>query len=987
MPSVVQITQRRKRRLQRRKAAQTQSRTWLVTIAVIFVIFGVLPLTGALGGAAVVYAQSVVGLPQPQDTIYLDPIIGPTRLYARDGQTLLFSVQDPLGDQRAWVTIDTLPSYLPLATLVMEDPDFLDTNRFDPLTTLIKLWDNIIAGPTSADPTITGRLVRNVIAPPGDYASSEDRLRETALIAEINRLYTPQQILEWHLNTNYYGNEAYGIEAAAQVYLGKSAADLSLDEAVLLAAIPPAPQYNPLDDLTAAQGRQRDLLRTMLASETITQEQYLQAPPTVTPIQIGAGQLPDIAPEFALFARRQAEDILNSLGQDGARLVSRGGLRITTTLDLDLYYQSDCALQIHLARLRGENPDSVAPDGRPCLSADYLPPAGTTPITTGSPDQGALVLVDVATGEIKSMIGSATEAIYQPGPTLYPFVYFEGFRKPPPLSAATMVLDIPKPFPGPFEGLIYTPTNPDGQFRGPMNLRDAMSIGLLPPVVQVAQSQGIDNVLRSAHQIGLNSLDEDARYDLSLLEAGGEVSVVDVAYAYTVFASMGEMRGVAVEPHGRGYRGRDPVAVLKIEDADGNVIWEYKADQPDCAAAENCTLILLPGLAYLVNNILADSETRWSVFGQNNILDLSRQAAVVNGLTSTKSDNWTAGYTPQMSISVHLGRSDGQPISLDVFGLQGAAPIWHAVTEYAHNRDGITPTNWQRPENIVEMAVCERSGLLPNDACPVRSEVFLEGTQPRLTDSYWRRVEINSETRQLATTNTPVGLRTEQVYFVPPVEALDWWQANNFPLPPDEYDTVTRPELFGSVRLLQPAPFAYVGGVVDIRGSLNANDMQFYQLAYGQGLNPSQWVDISGQQTTYVQGGSMGQWDTTSLDGLYNLRLTVVLTDNTRQFDVVQVTVDNQTPVITLNAGEPGRVYQWPREGEIALEAAVEDNLAINRVEFYHDGQFLGSDETWPYGFNWQIRGVGTENFNAVVFDAVGNNSAADLSVEIVRSQ
>lgn len=977
--------QRRKWREQRRRTVQTRLRTWLIIFTVCFLLFIALPVTGLLGGAAVVYAQSIGGLPEPEDTIYLDPIVGPTSLYARDGQTLLFSVQDPLGDERAWVSLDSLPAYIAQATLFMEDPDFLSAARFDPVLTLVNLWNNILAGPTPADPSITGRLVRNVIAPPGEFPSAEDRLRETALVAEINRRHSAREILEWHLNTNYYGSEAYGIDAAAQVYLGKPASDLTLDEAVLLAAIPPAPQYNPFDDLTAAQGRQRDLLRSLLAAEIITQEQYAQTSNVVTPIQFGTGQLPEVAPEFSLFARRQAQGILDSLGRDGARLVARGGIHITTTLDIDLYRQSQCALSIHLARLRGENPDLIAVDNSACLSAGYLPQA-TVPISTGAPDEGALVVIDVATGEIRSMVGAASDTLYQPGQTLYPFVYFEGFRRPPPLTAATMVLDIPKPFPGPFEGLIYTPANADGLFRGPMNLRDAMSVGLLPPVVQVAQGQGIGAVLSSAHQIGLNSLDEDARYDLSLLERGGEVSPLDVTYAYTVFASLGEMRGVGVEPRGRGYRGRDPVAILKIEDADGNILWEYKADQPDCAAAENCTLIMLPGLAYLVNNILSDQDARWPVYGNNNILDLARQAAVINGVTGSQSDNWTVGYTPQLAIGVRLGRADDQPMSLDAFGLQGAAPVWRALIEYAHDRDGLPSLLWERPENVIEVSVCERSGLLPNEACPVRSEIFLEGTQPRQTDTYWQKIELNSETRQLATTNTPVGLRSEQVYFIPPKDALDWWQANNLPLPPTEYDTVTRPELFGAVRLLQPAPFAYVGGQVDIRGSLNSDNLQFYQLAYGQGLNPGQWTDLGGQQTVYAPGSSIGLWDTNGLDGLYNLRLTVVLNDNTRQFDVVQVTVDNQPPTISLNAGEAGRVYQWPREGEIALEAVVEDNLAINRVEFYHNGDFLGADESWPYGFNWEIEGVGTENFNAVAFDAVGNNSAADLSVEIVRS-
>ena len=192
---------------------------------------------------------------------------------------------------------------------------------------------------------------------------------------------------------------------------------------------------------------------------------------------------------------------------------------------------------------------------------------------------------------------------------------------------------------------------------------------------------------------------------------------------------------------------------------------------------------------------------------------------------------------------------------------------------------------------------------------------------------------------------------------------MDWWQTNNQPLPPTEYDTVSRPEILGSTTLLQPAPFAYVGGVVDVRGSLDASDMKYYQLAYGQGLNPEEWNPFGGQQTTYERGSSLGTWDTTGLDGLYSLRLTVVLNDNSLETDVRQVTVDNQPPTITLTAGAGEPIFRWPNDKVISLNAEVEDNLRIERVEFYHNGEFIGTDKDWPYGFDWNIQRAGTRDF------------------------
>ncbi len=987
MATVTQIIQRRRRRQSRRQKFEARRQIGLLIGLVLFAVLVIIPAGVAASGAGVMYWRSASDLPQPLDTIYLDPIVGPTQFYDRSGQALLFSVQDPLGDERAWTSLDTLPAYVMEATLSAEDPYFLTTPRPGFFESLTRLWYNAISGPLPADPSLTGRLVRNVIAPPGEVVSVWDREREIALVAEINRRYSSQQILEWHLNTDYYGNEAYGIEAAAQVYLGKSAVDLTLDEAALLAAIPPAPQYNPIDNEIAARGRQDDVLRALLQVAEITAQDYDTAVTTLTPIKTGSGQSPEIAPDFSIYARQQAKEILDSLGYDGARLVARGGLNIITTLDLDLYYQSECTLRTQLARLQGDTNTQAALNGETCQGALYLPPLSPV-IADSLPNNGALAIIDVSSGEIKSIVGSSAAITYQPGPTLLPFVYFEGFIKGG-RNAAEMVSDIPISFPGAAEGLIYTPQNSDGQFRGPLNLRDAMGAGLLPPAVQVANRLRIDNILLRAHQLGLTSLDINSRYDLSLLERGGEVSVLDIAYAYSVLSSMGEMRGISVEPIGRNYRVRDPVAVLRIEDQDGNLLWEYKGDQfePDCAVAENCTLVYPEQVGYLMNDILSDGTTRERVLGQNaaSLLNPSRPTAVVNGKTSDNRDAWTAGYTPQIITVVHFGRTDDSAMTLDAPDLRGTAPVWRALMDYISTRDALPAADWTRPEGIIDASVCERSGMLPNGVCPVRNEIFIEGFQPSQADTYWQSFDINTQTGQLATLNTPAGVRSQRVYFVPPPDVLDWWQSNNQPMPPVDYDTVSRPELLGSAAILQPAPFAYVGGEVDIRGSMDTSNMQYYQLAFGKGLIPDQWTQIGPQQTTFERGSSLGTWNTDGLDGLYSLQLTVVLGDNTRESDVRQVTIDNTAPTITLNAGEPGKIYRWPDEQSIELTAEVLDNLAIDHVEFYHNGQFIGSDEQWPYGFSWDITGAGNEIFSAVAFDAVGNQANAEMTVEVVR--
>ncbi len=988
MASATRIIQRRKRRQARQSARQRRLSLWLIGGLLAFGLLVMLPGSITAGGAYGMYWRSANLLPQPQDTIYLDPTVGPTRLYDRTGTELIYAVQDPLGTAREWLTLDSLPPYVVPATLLMEDPNFLTAPPPGLFQTFIELWRNLLYGPLPPNPSITARLVRNVIAPPGEFPTAFDREREIALVNAIHQQHSPHTILEWHLNTNYYGNEAYGIEAAAWVYLGKQAADLTLDEAALLAAIPPAPQYNPFDNEVAARSRQDDVLRTLLQAGEINTVDYDLATSTHTPLQASGGQLPSLAPDFAVYARRQAVDILNAQGRDGARLVSRGGLRIITTLDLDLYGQSECLLQTHLARLRGDLTPQTTPDGGECRAANYLPVERDLSVVS-PPENGALVVLDVYTGEIKSMVGAAPIASYQPGPALQPFVYFEGFLRGG-RTAAEMVLDIPFPYPGAVEGLIYTPENPDKQFRGPLNLREAMAAGLLPPAVQVANQRGIDNVLLRAHQLGLNTLDVSSRYDLSLLERGGTVSLLDVAYAYSVLSSMGEMRGLPTEPVARNYRVRNPAAVLRIEDSTGAVLWEYGGDQyePDCAvAAAICTPVYPEAVGYVMNHILADQVARARVLGTEavSILDVSRPAAVVNGMTSDDRDSWTVGYTPQLVTGVHLGRGDGSAMTLDAFGLRGAAPVWQALTRYAHERDTLPVLDWVRPADVVDAQVCERSGLLPNGVCPVRSEIFVQSIQPSRVDNYWQAYEINSQTGQRATVNTPEGLRSSRVYFVPPQEALDWWQANNQPLPPIEYDAVSRPQAIGTAAILQPEAFAYVGGMVEVRGTLDTSDMQYFQLSYGQGLQPDEWVQI-GQQQTVLNGATLATWDTSGLNGLYSLRLNVVLNDNSIESDVRQVTIDNTPPTLTLNAGEPGRIYRWPTEQVIALNAEVLDNLAIDRVEFYANGEFIGTDTEWPFGFEWDITRTGREVFTAFAYDQVGNQSSAEIAVEVVRT-
>ena len=455
--------------------------------------------------------------------------------------------------------------------------------------------------------------------------------------------------------------------------------------------------------------------------------------------------------------------------------------------------------------------------------------------------------------------------------------------------------------------------------------------------------------------------------------------MLDVTYAYNVFAAKGIMRGAAVEPIAQGYRGRDPVAVLRIADADGRALWTYDGESSQ-------TVIFEPSLAYLVNDILADDTARQRVLASEaQTLQLSRPAAVVHGLSADKRGSWTVGYTPHIILGLHLRRRDDAAMSLDD-ERQSAASIWRALMNYAHERNGLPAAGWQRPSDIEEYQVCDISGLIPAEAsaCPTRREIVPAGTLLR-TDTYWRTYEINTQTGQLAAANTPSDLRAEKAYFAPPDEALAWWIENGHPLPPSQYGTVSRPPGIKAVQITRPADFAYVGGVVDVGGQIYDRPAADMQLTYGQGVNPREWVDID-LWPADDSGAVLGRWDTAALSGVYTLKLTAVFDDGSSDADTKLVTLDSTAPSIEIRTSAAVHTIEYPAQTVVSLVADASDNLIVERVEFYHNDQLLGIDREWPYGFEYDIRRVGAEVFSARVFDQVGNSAASALTVQIVPS-
>ena len=992
MSTVLTVLRSRRQRRERARTGVQRVLRWLsgIALAVVAALTAAAAVTGAV--AADVYASYVANLPAPEqleaafNSTENNEFFQTTQIYDRGGPAgghLLYEVIDPRGGDRQWLALELIPPAVRQATVATEDQSFYQNPGYDVEGILRAFVSNLQGGPIQGGSTITQQLVKNVLIAPDERGerSYSRKVQEIILSGEITRRYSKDQILEWYLNTNFYGNLAYGIDAAALVYFGKHATDLDLAEAAMLAAIPQFPRLNPIDAPDEAVRRQRLVLSRLLEEGYITAAQAEAAAAQPVEVQSARQRFDIQAPHFAVYVREQLVEMF------GENAVNRGGLRVTTTLSLDLQRQAECVVAAQISRLSGGLPTPV----ETCPAAQLLPPApGDDAGVDHHVNNASVVVLRPTTGEILALVGSAdywnddidgafnvaVDGRRQPGSSFKPFSYITAFALG--YTPATMVLDVRRPFaqydPGCAEPIApdYVPVNYDRQPHGPVRMRIALARSYNVPAVETMSLAGIDEVLRTAHRLGINTLgdDEKCRHRLGLALGSGEVSLLDMTYAYSVLANSGVMAGRPIPPEEvrAGYRRLDPVAILRVEDPEGRILYEYT--QPETQQ------ILSPPLAFLINDVLSDNDARRAAFGNPNPLELDRPAGAKTGTTNDFRDNWTLGYVPHLTVGVWVGNSDFTPME-DVSGLTGAAPIWHALMQYA--AQDLPIEAWPAPPGVVQVDICDPSGQLPTRYCPtVVKESFIAGTEPTAFDNLYQLFRINRETGRLATVFTPPELVDEQVFFIPPLEAADWARESGLAQPPTEYDTVYEPPPSGDALLASPQPFSYLHGLVQVNGTANAPDENFalFRLQYGAGLNPSQWFQIGADRTDPVENGELGQWDTSALAGLYSLQLIVVRQDQSFAVATVQVTVDNQAPAARLLQPQPGQSFRLSDES-IAIQAQVEDNLRVERVEFYVDGVRVHTGTVGPFTYRWPISGAGQHTVLVRVYDGAGNSAEA----------
>lgn len=629
---------------------------------------------------------------------------GTPRFYDRSGE-LLFELTTV--EKRRWLAYDEMPPNAIYATVSVEDDTFWSNYGFDPeaiVAALVSNYRNQDGRPVGAS-TITQQLVRHIAFSYNERVevSYWRKLREIFLAFIMTQKRSKAEIVQMYLNEIYYGNLAYGIEAAAQTYFGKSSQALTLAETAFLAGLPQAPAtYDPYTNFDTAKVRQEFVLDLMADEGYITLEEAAAAKedgltlqPLILPNEAAAVATDRVleAAHFVLYVQNELE---RRYGPDA---IVRGGWQITTSLDLDIQTLAETEIRNQVAARAANHNVS----------------------------NGSVVVVKPKTGEILAMVGSLdyfNEAIdgqvnialqpRQPGSSIKPITYAAAMERG--WSTADVLWDVPiKVDLG--GGELMQPRNYDGRFHGPVLFRDALANSYNIPPIQLIRDIGVPTFISAARRLGIDSLQEPSGYyGLSLTLGGGEVPLLEMTHAYATLANLGQRPRLT--------------SVLRIVDSRGNVVYDVQSENLPPAN------VLDPRIAYIITDILDDDRARVPAMGSGNALQLPFPAAAKTGTTNDYRDNWTLGYTPGVVVGVWMGNADGTPMR-DSSGLRGAAPVWNRIVQgiYADEimkqslmvNGLLPPTEFLRPNGIEEREVCLPRGTGGSVCSASRTDLFLTG--------------------------------------------------------------------------------------------------------------------------------------------------------------------------------------------------------------------------------------------------------------------
>ncbi len=860
-----------------------------------------------------VYWQIANDLPDPGDLRERVSQFETTRILDRNSN-LLYEILDPSGGRRTYISLDEMSPYMVAATIATEDKGFYSHPGFDAMAIVRAFWQNLNSKETiSGASTITQQLTRTMFLSAEERAQRtyKRKLREAILAAEVTRRYTKNEILEIYLNENYYGNLAYGVEAAAQTYFGVSARELDLGQAAFLAGLPQLPSvYDVYTNREVTLERQQTVL--LLMFQTSQEQGCIFVSNSPEPLCIEAGvaaeaarafenyefnppQVQILYPHWVNYVRSILEE------QYDPQTIYRSGFTVYTTLDPGLQDKAQEVVKNQIDSLAGKN------------------------VTNG-----ALVVIRPSNGEILAMVGSAdfdNESIdgqvnmavspRQPGSAIKPLTYVAAFEKG--WTPSTLIWDVRSEFPPSGDPndprAPYVPVNYDNRYHGPMLLRSALANSINVAAVKTLDFVRIyddpatpeeDGLVAMAKRLGITTLTRDD-YGLSLTLGGGDVSLLELSGAYAVFAN--------------GGRKISPVAILRIEDHLGEIIYQY--EQPPGEP------VLQPEHAYLISSILSDNAARTPMFGANSMLNLPFQVAAKTGTTNDFRDNWTIGYTPDVVVGTWVGNADYTPMQ-GTSGLTGAAPIWNSFMQTTIQQlTGGNPTPFQTPTGIIQQVICTESGTEPSQWCPnQRSEIFVAG-QPPLPQSQdlWKKANIDTWTGLLASpackdfTDNKLGLNVSDPWAVKWIKETDqgrnWANDIGFSDPifftPQQVcaETDSRPIIEinspGNGSVITSSPLSIYG-----RADATSNFSEYW-LQWGRGYDPVDWDLLREENDPVRQPDEIYEWDVSGLEaGVVSVRLRVLSTEDTYAERII--TLDLQVPTATPTPTDAPTATPTPTE-------------------------------------------------------------------------
>ena len=673
-------------------------------------------LLAVLLSVSLVFAWYAKDLPTPEKIAKMQPSQS-TKIFDRNGK-LLYETGDL---KRTLVTSDQIPTNVKNATVAVEDQSFYQNHGLNFKGIARAAFRDIfhIGSGTQGGSTITQQYVKNALLYSKQTISR--KIKEVILSIELEFMYSKDQILTMYLNEIPYGGQSAGIEAASVMYYGKPAKDLDLAQAATLVAIPQAPTYySPYGSHTDKLIIRRNyVLDQMVKMKYIMEDQAKEAKKEDT-TTVGAAVQPRkmsiLAPHFSLYVMEQAE------AEFGNSAVNEQGLSIYTSLDYDLQQQAEKAIS-----------------------------DGMTKIQRYGGSNGALVAIDPKTGEVLSMVGSAdyfntdidgnvniATSLRQPGSSFKPYVYATAFKKKD-FSPSTILYDLTTDFGGG-----YIPHNYDNRSHGPITARLALDNSLNVPAVKTTVLAGIDNILATVSDMGISSLTQKDRYGASLGLGVAEVSLLEHTNGFATFAD----NGVHHDVH----------PMLKVINNSGKTLYEYKPDEDKGKQAID------PQIAYELQNILSDNNSRAMVFGTNTPLKFTdRPVAAKTGTTSDFRDAWTMGFTPSLAIGVWVGNNDNHQMSSGADGVVVAAPIFHQFM--AAGMLGKPVEQFNAPKEIQTVTVEKWSNKLPTEySKETTTDIFASWQVPTEKDNVNVAVKVCKSNGQPAPEGTPDSLVDTKVF-------------------------------------------------------------------------------------------------------------------------------------------------------------------------------------------------------------------------------